>query len=149
MIATALLATGAFTSPAAASPAGPDPAAICAVAGQYAAAGFLSEARALYKQVADSDQSSCIVTGVVKVRMQEIDATEAAEIGRRLLESGDLDSARVKFQEALDLNKTNTDAAAGLAEVSARRALARSDFSGIRAGQRGMPRRSRGLVKGS
>ncbi|OKI13311.1 hypothetical protein A6A07_15515 [Streptomyces sp. CB03911] len=121
MVAAAVLAATTATSPVGASPADPDPAEVCAVAGQYAAAGLLAEAKALYGQVADSNQTGCQVDGAAQIRARELGATQAVAIGQHLLQAGDVERARVEFQEALDLDRANAGAVDGLAVVEARR----------------------------
>ncbi|MDX3534008.1 DUF4332 domain-containing protein [Streptomyces sp. MB09-01] len=92
---------------------------ICATAKGHQNAGSLDRAKALYMTVQVGDgEKNCAVAGLKSVAEQRQQAAEAVVEGQRLVRSGDLDDAQNQFRAALELDRTNAKAAAGIAKVA-------------------------------
>lgn len=115
---TALLVScGAVLIAAGQATAEPNPVQVCATADQLIRAGYLTEARALYKRVPGEAPVPCMAEDLQRIDEKRTDAATQVQKGQRLLDQGNPEAADT-FRAALGMERDNAAALAGLASLA-------------------------------
>lgn len=92
----------------------PDPDRVCAEAKQLIEAGYLTEARALYKRLPDEAPVLCMAEDLQRIDERRATAATTVKEGLQLLDEGKKREAIKTFGGALGLERDNAAALAGL-----------------------------------
>jgi hypothetical protein len=92
----------------------PDPARVCATADQLIRAGYLTDARALFKRVPGEAPVPCMAKDLQLIDERRTKASDEVEKGQRQLDQGKKKKAVGHFKKALDWEVDNAAALTGL-----------------------------------
>ncbi|MFE7948585.1 hypothetical protein [Streptomyces sp. NPDC057426] len=112
-LTTLLVSFGAILITAGQAAAEPDPARVCATAKQLIDAGYLTEARALYKRVPGEAPVPCMAADLQRIDGLRADAAVEVKAGQQMLDAGKKSEAATRFMAALVLERDNAAALAG------------------------------------
>jgi tetratricopeptide (TPR) repeat protein len=93
---------------------------LCDQADDYLHDGRLAEASDSFARAEKADEGSCAAEGLKKVSQLRAQALTDVARGHVAEEAGDRESARSAYQTALDIDRGNGDALAGIGRVTAR-----------------------------